>query len=68
MLVVKDEVKHLVWWQIKGGTCNFLYDNCTQQGALFYTEKGSEERFELEVKDFINDGGWNQAMLREYIS
>ncbi|XP_049396567.1 uncharacterized protein LOC125860610 [Solanum stenotomum] len=56
MIIVREEVEHDIWWQIKAGNSSFWFDNWTRQGALYYTERNLAQEEELEVKDFIING------------
>lgn len=38
MTEVREEVEQEIWWQLKGGTSSFWFDNWTKQGALYYIE------------------------------
>ncbi|XP_015158226.1 uncharacterized protein [Solanum tuberosum] len=68
LLVVREEVEHEIWWQVKAGSSSFWYDNWTKQGALFFTEGESAGEEELEVKEFIGNGSWKIEKLQEHIS
>ncbi|KAG5631131.1 hypothetical protein H5410_002848 [Solanum commersonii] len=66
--IVREEVEHEIWWQIKSGKSNFWFDNWTQQGALYYTEEKNNEEEEIEVKHFITNGTWNIVKLQRKTS
>lgn len=68
LIEIKDEIEHLIWWQIKAGSCNFWHDNWTRQGALYFIEDGGHEESDLEVEDFMTEEGWNLEKLREHVS
>lgn len=68
LVELKDEVEHIIWWQIKGETNSFWCDNWTQQGALYFIEEGVHDESDIEVKNFIREGGWKVKLLREHIS
>ncbi|WMV18188.1 hypothetical protein MTR67_011573 [Solanum verrucosum] len=68
MIIVREEVEHDIWWQIKAGNSSFWFDNWTRQGALYYTEGNLAQEEELEVKDFIINGMWDEGKLRNLVS
>lgn len=43
MVVVKEEIEHNIWWQLKDGSCSFWFDNWTENGALYFLEEKSME-------------------------
>ena len=38
MLIIREEVKHNIWWQINVENARFLFDNWAKLGALLYFE------------------------------
>ncbi|KAH0712378.1 hypothetical protein KY289_008337 [Solanum tuberosum] len=68
MVMVREEVEHEIWWQIKAVNSSFWYDNWTQQGALYYIEENGPDRSELEVRSFFNNNGWNRGKLESVVS
>lgn len=36
MMRIRDEVGHEIWWQVKLDNFNFLFDNWTKLGALYF--------------------------------
>ena len=38
MLIIREEVKHNIWWQINVENSRFLFDNWAKLGALLYFE------------------------------
>lgn len=60
MIAIREEVDHLIWWQVTVGNSSFWYDNWTKQGALYYVEGETFQNENIEVKIFIErDGGAN---------
>lgn len=55
VIIIREEVEHDIWWQIKTENCSFWYDNCTQQRALYFIEDAGAEVTEVEVKKFITN-------------
>ncbi|KAH0644798.1 hypothetical protein KY284_032682 [Solanum tuberosum] len=68
MVNIREEVEHEILWQIKAGNSSFWFDNWTRQGALYYTEGELAQEEELEVKEFIENGSWNESKLKMFIS
>lgn len=68
LVEVREEVEHLIWWQVRDHSYIFWHDNWTQQGALYYIEAGGLEEPNLKVKDFIDENGWISSELKDYIS
>lgn len=67
MLEVREEVEHDILWQLKEGGVSFQYDNWTKQGALFYTKNQGAGEDEIEVKEVIRSGEWNEQKIRGLI-
>ncbi|KAH0655771.1 hypothetical protein KY285_030653 [Solanum tuberosum] len=53
MIQVTEEVEHEFWWQVRAETVAF---------------DGGTKRFDLEVKDFIGNNGWNKDKLQSVIT
>ena len=51
-------------WVVNAGSCNFWYDKWLGSGALCLKAIVNPT---LSVKDFLTNGEWNGAMLRQYI-
>jgi len=68
MVNIREEVEHDIWWQIKAGNSSFWFDNWTKQGALYFTEGDQAQEEEVEVKDFVINGGWNELKLKAVVS
>lgn len=57
-----------IWWQIKDGSSSFWFDNWIGPGNLVYTEGEKALEEELESKEFINNGHWDEAKSAEVVS
>ncbi|KAH0730009.1 hypothetical protein KY289_001197 [Solanum tuberosum] len=68
MIQIREEVEHNIWWQIRNGEESFWFDNLTKQGALYYLEEQNHSDEEIEVKEFIKEGGWDEVKLNQYVS
>uniref|UniRef100_A0A0V0I4G5 Putative ovule protein n=1 Tax=Solanum chacoense TaxID=4108 RepID=A0A0V0I4G5_SOLCH len=68
MISVREEVKHNIWWQVKTGNSSFWFDNWTKQGALYFVEGDTVIEEELEVKDFVTAGNWDEIKLLTKLS
>ncbi|XP_049368399.1 uncharacterized protein LOC125833298 [Solanum verrucosum] len=68
MIVVREEVEHNIWWQIRAGTSSFWFDNWTRMGALYYIENGQNSEEEVEVHEFTIEGRWDEQKLNTILS
>jgi len=52
------KTKHEIGWQIKSENYNFLFDNWTKQGALYFTEdvRGRWKILKLKVASELGNG------------
>ncbi|XP_049356312.1 uncharacterized protein LOC125820932 [Solanum verrucosum] len=62
MVLIREEVEHEIWWQIKTGSSSFWFDKWTKLRSLYYLEEEAMEE-EIEVKEFITERGWNRQLL-----
>lgn len=63
ILEVRDDMEHLMWWQLKEGSCNFWYYNWKQIGALYFVEEEGPIRSDLEVRNLkVLVGGIMQCL------
>ncbi|XP_060202276.1 uncharacterized protein LOC132630725 [Lycium barbarum] len=51
LVAVRDDVEHQIWWQLKGGTSSFWFDNWTKQGSLYFV--GNELAIDEEIEEFL---------------
>ncbi|KAG5630895.1 hypothetical protein H5410_002612 [Solanum commersonii] len=63
IIQIREEVKHNIWWQIRNGEESFWFDNWTKKGALYYLEEQNHSDKEIEVKEFIKEGVWDEVKL-----
>ena len=62
MIVVWEVAVYYIFWILKGGNCHFWYDNWMGSGAIASKVEGV---FTHCVRDFIDQGVWNQDLLRQ---
>ncbi|PHT25980.1 Choline/ethanolaminephosphotransferase 2 [Capsicum baccatum] len=65
---LREEVEYDIWWQLKNGNSNFWFGNWIKLGALYYVVEQNKGEEEIEVKEFIQNGKWNEEKLRKYHS
>ncbi|XP_060182254.1 uncharacterized protein LOC132611915 [Lycium barbarum] len=65
---VRDDVEHQIWWQLKGGTSSFWFDNWTKEGALYFVDNELVIDEEIKVREFTSDGEWNFPKLQEFLA
>lgn len=68
MIEIREEIKPVMWWQIKCGNSSFWFDNWTKSGALYYLEGEDAIEEELEVKEFISNSSWLEGAIRSKVS
>lgn len=67
MLKARDFFDQEILWQINCGHSSIIYDNWTQFGALYYHlfVSYSNERMEKDVEYLLNDGVWDECILKD---
>lgn len=56
MMLVREDMEHEIWWQVKTGHSSFWFDNWTKMGALYFVEGSPIIGEQAEVKDFVTNG------------
>ncbi|XP_027065969.1 uncharacterized protein [Coffea arabica] len=64
MLNISRQVELAMLWVVNAGSCNFWYDNWLGSEALCLKSIVNPTH---SFKDFLTNGEWNGAMLRQYI-
>lgn len=64
MVQVRDEVEYNIWWTLKAGKVNFLFDNWTKQRTFNFLKDDSGEDEDMEVTQFIRNGQSNLQKLK----
>lgn len=68
MVKVRENMEHLIWWQIKSGNSSFWFDNWIKHGALYFVDNDQDLEEDIEVKKFIIDGAWDIQRLKTILS
>lgn len=50
------------------GNSSFWFDNWTKQGALYFIEGENAIEEEIEIKEFMLNGSWNETKLLTKLS
>ncbi|XP_059306289.1 uncharacterized protein LOC132057691 [Lycium ferocissimum] len=67
MVLVREQVEHNIWWQMKNGSSSFWFENWTKLGALYYVITESNFDAEVEVKEYVARHRWNLERLSEVL-
>ncbi|XP_060195017.1 uncharacterized protein LOC132624223 [Lycium barbarum] len=67
MVLVREQVEHNIWWQMKNGSSSFWFENWTKLGALYYVITESNFDAEVEVKEYVAGDRWNLERLYEVL-
>lgn len=70
MIEMRDLIEHQISWQTKRGNAFFCYDNWTGLWVL-YQALGLDHWYDetiTRVSDVVEDGNWNEGLLRDILS
>lgn len=68
MLQNKECIKKFIWWEPKGGTSTFWFDNWTQLGSLYtYQTEAQSYHSLMDIDIFMKEIGWDDDSILDHL-